>query len=248
MPDVPVSAGSVFVLLALGLTLGTCWLVCKPLMRAGAGGESPSISRWTAIWLSAAAVAGVSLSYLRVGQWRALDIGPGWQQAEPAVQPLALSAAPGDPSPPSSPPASQQDIPGLIAHLRSNPGDVAAWKRLAQGCEQAGLLPEAASAYKAWAKLTTGDADTFAQYAVTLAMSKGQGLSGEPEALIQRALKLSPRHEAALGLAAEAALERHDDLAAMGYFKRLEAVLPPASSERAPLQERMAALAKRLGR
>jgi len=146
-----------------------------------------------------------------------------------------------------SPADAERDIPALIAHLRSSPGDVAAWKRLAQHCEQAGLLPEAASAYQAWARLTTGDADTLAQYAVTLAMSKGQGLTGEPESLINRALKLSPRHEVALGLAAEAALERHDDAAAMAYFKRLEAALPAGSPQREPLRQRIAALAQRTG-
>ncbi len=223
------SATWAFALLALGLTLGTCWLACRPLLRAGPAGEAPSISRWTAIWLSTAVVAGLSLSYLKVGQWEALGTGPGSVQATPT-----LAATP-------------QDIPGLIAYLRRAPGDVASWKQLAQQCEQAGMLTEAVSAYRSWARLTPGDADTLSQYAVTLAMSKGQTLAGEPEALIARALKLSPRHKTALGLAGEAAMERRDDKAALGYFKRLLAVLPEGAPQREPLQERVAALTQRVG-
>jgi len=239
----PVSAALTFALLALGLTLGTCWVVCRPLLRVGPGGEAPAISRWAAIWFSTAAVAGISLSYLKVGQWDALDVGPGvgsaavrgaaaQQTAWPtqAVTPAVVSEVQADAAGQRMSPAdAERDIPALIAHLRSSPGDVAAWKRLAQHCEQAGLLPEAASAYQAWARLTTGDADTLAQY------------------LINRALKLSPRHEVALGLAAEAALERHDDAAAMAYFKRLEAALPAGSPQREPLRQRIAALAQRTG-
>lgn len=252
----PVTAAWTFALLALGLTLGTCWVVCRPLLRAGPGGEAPAISWWTAVWLSTAVVAGVGLSYLKVGQWEALDVGPGGEAAavhrtgaEQPVQAPAVAKAraePAEPRPAASPDA-ERGIPALITHLRGSPGDVAGWKELAQRCEQAGLLPEAASAYKAWARLTTGDADTLTQYAVTLAMSKGQGLSGEPEALIERALKLSPRHEGALGLAAEAALERHDDAAAMAYLKRLEAAMAVGSPQREPLRQRMAALAQRMG-
>jgi cytochrome c-type biogenesis protein CcmH/NrfG len=251
-----------FALLALGLTLGTCWVVCRPLLRGGPGGEAPAMSWWTAVWFSTAALAGIGLSYLKVGHWDALDVGPGWGHVEASTAAVqapprpagamapssiaALSTAPADQRLPAA--DAEREIPPLITHLRSSPGDVAAWKRLAGLCEQAGLLPEAVSAYQAWARLTTGDADTLAQYAVTLAMSKGQGLAGEPEALIQRALMLAPKHPVALGLAAEAALERHDDQAALGHFKQLAAVLPPGSPERQPLAQRIAALSQRIGR
>jgi cytochrome c-type biogenesis protein CcmH len=245
MADVPTSTVWTFATLALTLTLGSCWVVCRPLLRTGTGGEPPAISRRVAAGLSAALVAAVGLSYMRVGQWKALDVGP--------VSPASLTlAAPQPVAPPQvsiTQPAADRpkDIRGLIAHMRQAPGDVEGWKQLAQGCERAGLMAQAVSAYQVWARLTTGDADTLAQYAVTLAMSKGQGLVGEPQALIERALKLSPRHETALGLAAEAALERRDDAAALGYFKRLEAALPADSAQLGPLRQRWAALAQRLG-
>jgi cytochrome c-type biogenesis protein CcmH len=239
MADVPTSTVWTFATLALGLTLGSCWVVCRPLLRGGAGGEAPAITRKAAAGLSAALVATVGLSYWKVGQWEALGVGPGSSvrpDAQVSTQVVAQATS-----------KRPQDIPGLIAHLRQTPGDVDGWKQLAQSCEQAGLMNEAVQAYQVWARLTTGDADTLAQYAVTLAMSKGQGLTGEPQALIERALKLSPRHETALGLAAEAALERRDDAAALAYFKRLDAVLPADSPQRAGLQQRMAALAQRMG-
>jgi cytochrome c-type biogenesis protein CcmH len=233
-----------FALIALSLTLGTCWVLCRPLLRAGPGGEAPSIGRGTAIWLSTLAVIGISLAYLRVGQWDALETGPGslalTQQAQASpLAPLSKTSS-------KASTGAAHDIPGLIAYLRQAPGDVAAWKQLAQQCEQAGMLTEAVRAYQAWARLTPGDADTLTQYAVTLAMSKGQGLAGEPEALIARALRQAPQHPAALGLAAEAALERRDDPAAMGYFKRLQATLPPGSPDREALVLRMTALAARI--
>ncbi len=246
MADVPTSTVWTFATLALGLTLGSCWLVCRPLLRTGAGGEAPAISKKVATGLSAALVAAVGLSYMRVGQWEALGVGPGSARSSAAQVAKQVVSAPNVASTKAATDR-PQDIPGLIAHLRQAPGDVEGWKQLAQSCEQAGLVKEAASAYQVWARLTTGDADTLAQYAVTLAMNKGQGLVGEPQALIERALKLSPRHEAALGLAAEAALERRDDAAALSYFKRLEAALPADSAQLGPLRQRMAALAQRVG-
>jgi cytochrome c-type biogenesis protein CcmH len=139
------------------------------------------------------------------------------------------------------------DMVGLTAYLRRTPGDALAWKRLAQLCEQAGLLQEAVSAYRAWARLVPGDADTLTQYAVTLAMSQGQSLAGESESLIRRALKLSPQHHAALGLAADAAMERHDNKTALALLQRLLAVLPEGSAQHASLQERIEALKQRVG-
>jgi cytochrome c-type biogenesis protein CcmH len=244
MADVPTSTVWTFATLALGLTLGSCWVICRPLLRTGTGGEPPAISRRVAAGLCAALVAAVGLSYMRVGQWRALDVEP----VSPGSRTLAASQQVAPPQVSIAQPAADrpQDIRGLIAHLRQAPGDVEGWKQLAQGCERAGMLAQAASAYQVWARLSTGDADTLAQYAVTLAMSKGLGLIGEPQALIERALKLSPRHEVALGLAAEAAMEGRDDVAAMAYFKRLEATLPANSGQRSLLRQRMAALAQRM--
>jgi cytochrome c-type biogenesis protein CcmH/NrfG len=228
-----------FAMLALGLVMVTCWLVCKPLLRAGPEGQAPAMSRWTAVWLSTAAVMGMSVSYLKVGQWEAIEVGPG-HRVQAGVGAPAVDASRSQPES-----ALPHDMVGLTAYLRRTPGDALAWKRLAQLCEQAGLLQEAVSAYRAWARLVPGDADTLSRYAVTLAMSNGQGLVGEPEALMARALRISPEHVPSLQLAAEAALERNDPQAAQIHFNRLLEVLPEEDPRRAALLRRMPSFSPR---
>jgi cytochrome c-type biogenesis protein CcmH/NrfG len=230
-----------FALLALSLIMVTSWLVCRPLLRTGPEGQAPAISRWTAVWFSLAAVLGLSVSYLKVGQWEAIEVGPGGR-----VQ-AGMSATPADASRSRPESALPHDMVGLTAYLRQTPGDALAWKRLAHLCEQAGLLQEAVSAYRAWSGLVPGDADTLSRYAVALAMSKGQGLAGEPEALIERALRLSPEHAPSLQLAAEAALERQDHHTAQSHFKRLLDVLPEMDPQRAAVLQRITSSPPRTG-
>jgi cytochrome c-type biogenesis protein CcmH len=60
-------------------------------------------------------------------------------------------------------------------------------------------------------------------------MVRGQSLEGEPEALIQRALKIDPNHFKALALAGTAAFDKKDYTGALQYWEKLATLLPPDS-------------------
>ena len=77
----------------------------------------------------------------------------------------------------------------------------------------------------------------LSQHAVTLALVQGHGLEGEPEALLQRALKLDPTHVPTLALLGSAAVERGDATAALGYWRRVLAQVPADSDIAVSLRE-----------
>ncbi|MDP1293766.1 tetratricopeptide repeat protein, partial [Klebsiella variicola] len=78
--------------------------------------------------------------------------------------------------------------------LQRSPDDADGWALLARAYEQLGRPQDALPAYAQLERLRPDDAQVWSQHAVTLAMVKGEGLAGEPEALLQRALAVDPRH------------------------------------------------------
>jgi len=77
----------------------------------------------------------------------------------------------------------------------------------------------------------------LADHAFALGMANGQRLSGQPQELIDRALKLDPENPKALELAGTAAYEAKNYTQAIGYWERLlkkssDAELSDALTER----------------
>ncbi|RTL43560.1 MAG: c-type cytochrome biogenesis protein CcmI [Burkholderiales bacterium] len=196
----------------------------------------------TAFLLAAAGLTLVTLLPL----WRSLLAAEGaarsWRMAGALAVVLPLAAGglythlgrPDALAPPppaaASPNPIEQMVQRLADRLQRTPDDADGWALLARAYEQLGRPQDALPAYAQLERLRPGDAQVLSQHAVTLAMVKGEGLSGEPEALLRRALALDPQHVPALGLLAAAAQERGDDAAARGlWLKVLSAV--PADSE-----------------
>lgn len=179
-------------------------------------------------------------------------LGPGapraWRSA--AVLALALPLAAGllyaqlgrpdalAPQPPANP--VQQMVQRLADRLQRSPDDADGWALLARAYEQLGRPRDALPAYAQLERLRPGDPQPLSQHAVTLALLQGQGLNGEPEALLQRALKLDPRHVPTLALLGSAAVERGDAAAAVGYWRRMLAEVPADSDIAASLRDSIA--------
>ena len=117
----------------------------------------------------------------------------------------------------------------LAARMEKTPDDVEGWVMLGRSYSVLGMHPEAARAYERAVALAPADPGLLADYADNLAMASGRSLAGKPMQLIQQALKLDPNHVKALALAGSAEFERHDYRAAVGYWERILAVLPPES-------------------
>jgi cytochrome c-type biogenesis protein CcmH len=120
-------------------------------------------------------------------------------------------------------------VNGLAAKLKANPNDADGWRMLARSYETMRRFDLAVDAYQHLIKLTPETADLLADYAVTLAMSKNQELSGEPERLINRALIIEPNNVQALALSGSAAFERKDYRNAVLQWKKILAIVPPDS-------------------
>ena len=139
-----------------------------------------------------------------------------------------------DPSQTSAPPKmTQEQINGMVAklaeRLAANPDDLKGWLMLARSYKTMGRFDEAAEAYGKAEKLVNEDPDLLANYAETLAMANGKGLKGKPVQLIERALKLDPKHPHSLFLAGAAAMEAGDNKKGIAYWESLLPQVEPGS-------------------
>ncbi|MFI4940442.1 MAG: c-type cytochrome biogenesis protein CcmI [Burkholderiales bacterium] len=117
----------------------------------------------------------------------------------------------------------------LAARLKEKPDDAGGWDMLARSYNTMGRFGEAADAYAHLVKLAPPNAALLADYADSLAMSLNKNLQGEPEKLINRALEIDPNNIKALALSGGASFERHDYLAAIAQWKKIQALAPPDS-------------------
>jgi cytochrome c-type biogenesis protein CcmH len=163
-------------------------------------------------------------AYRVVGTPQGLDVTA---VAPPSASkpPLAEAAAGGA--------VTAEQIEGMVARLaeklKSKPDDVNGWRMLARSYETLRRFDQAADAYQQLLKLTPDDSAVMVDYAVTLAMSSGQRLSGEPERVINRALEIDPGNLQALALAGSAAFEREDYANAIKAWQQVLALMPPGS-------------------
>ena len=140
-----------------------------------------------------------------------------------------------DPTQTSAPPKmTQEQINGMVAKLAeklaANPDDLKGWLMLARSYKNLGRFEEAANAYSKAEKLVNEDPDLLASYAETIAMaSKGKGLKGKPMQLVERALKLDPKHPHSLFLAGAAAMEAGENKKGIAYWETLLPQVEPGS-------------------
>jgi len=124
---------------------------------------------------------------------------------------------------------SDTSIEALELQAQARRGDASAWRALARAYESKGRYGDAVTAYRHLATLQPDDANLFTDFAVTLAMSTGQRLDGEPEKLIEHALALDPNNGQALALSGGVRFERRDYAGAIAQWQRLLAQLPADS-------------------
>ena len=161
--------------------------------------------------------------YLQIGNPRLSPQGRPEQPSEPA--------AAGSSQPDSQ--MSQQDIEANVAslakRLEQNPNDVQGWIMLGRSYLSMEKYEAARDAYAKATALKPDDADLWADYAFTTAMTNGRSLQGAPQELIDKSLKLDPENAKALELAGSAAFEAKNYEQAIDYWQRLLAKAPAGS-------------------
>jgi cytochrome c-type biogenesis protein CcmH len=110
--------------------------------------------------------------------------------------------------------------------MQEQPNDAEGWSMLARSYSVLGRHPEALAAYEKAVALRKDDPSLLADYADSLAVKNNRNLEGEPMKLVERALKLDPKHLKALSLAGSYAFARKDYLGAIKHWEKVVAIGP----------------------
>jgi cytochrome c-type biogenesis protein CcmH len=150
---------------------------------------------------------------------------------ESAANGAAVGAAPvtTNASQPVSAPA--ESVIEYERRVQTKPSDVDAWQALAGLYRRQHDYAKARAAFAKLVELKAMNADSWADYADTLASTSGGSLRGEAAKAIDAALKLDATHPKALWLKASLAHEERRYADALNVWKRLRAALSPDSSD-----------------
>nr|HET7858471.1 tetratricopeptide repeat protein [Caldimonas sp.] len=123
----------------------------------------------------------------------------------------------------------QAMVDQLAARLEKNPNDAKGWVMLARSYTVLGRFEQALPAYAKAVELVPDNAQILADYADTVAATKGTTNNPQTIALIDRALALDPKHPKALALSGTLAFERGDYVKAIADWQTIVDLLPPGS-------------------
>ena len=225
-----------FVLVATLIGVAAVALLTRPLWWKRKAGASPeaapaaapaggSTSLVALIAVFVAVVGGAGYAWL--GAPDRLALGPGSSNRgandEAAESPAAAASRA------EAMAKIETMVQRLVDRLKAQPDDADGWQMLARTYAALGKQQQAVDAFKQAEKLRPTDPTLLADYAVAVALNNNKDLEGEPRALIERALKVNPKHPKALALAGTAAFGRKDYKLAVDYWEQLAKVEPPDS-------------------
>ncbi len=122
-------------------------------------------------------------------------------------------------------------VEALKAKMAQDPTDPKGWQLLARSLAAMGRYQESADAYEKLVAIVPSNAQFFADYADVLGVVNNMNLSGKPNELIEKALKLDPKNQKALALSATAALNSGQFDRSIELWKRVKAALPAGSED-----------------
>jgi cytochrome c-type biogenesis protein CcmH len=114
----------------------------------------------------------------------------------------------------------------LAARLKDKPDDPEGWAMLGRSYAVLGQHDKAVPAFKQAAALRPDDAVLLADYADALAVANDRNLEGEPNRLIEQALKVDPNNLKALSLAGTVAFYRKDYALALKHWEKMGSIDP----------------------
>jgi cytochrome c-type biogenesis protein CcmH len=174
-------------------------------------GASNAPARKTAIGIIALLPILALAGYTLLGTPKALD--PSQTQPAPQVTPDQILGM----------------VQKLAEKVRANPDDLKGWLMLARSYKTLGRFDDAAMAFGKAESMVNKDPDLLASYAETLAMAGDKGLQGKPRQLVEKALKLDPKHPHSLFLAGAAAMEAGENKKGIAYWEALLPEVEPGS-------------------
>ena len=137
----------------------------------------------------------------------------------------------------------------LAAKMKDNPEDGQGWVLLGRTYRAIERFPEASAAYAKALPLIDDDADVLAEAAEALGLSSSsRSLSGEPEALVDRALKVQPDNQNALFLKGLARAQANDPETAEAIWEKLLALMEPGTPAQSAVVEQLNVVRRQLGK
>lgn len=131
-------------------------------------------------------------------------------------------------------------VNALAQRLRAAPDDADGWYTLARSYETLGRYTDAAAAYRQVLRRVPDQPQVLADLADAL-LSANQGAPDAGSiAAVAQALAAQPDQPKALALAGMMALRRGDAAEALGYWQRLQAILPPESEAARQIESNIA--------
>jgi cytochrome c-type biogenesis protein CcmH len=191
--------------------------------KAGKPASGPVVWQMGATALTAAAAAAAD-----TGTTTPASPALGRSGSTAATAASASSAASASPAGSASPAASAADLERRVA---ANPRDAQSWLALADVRRSQRDWAGARAAYMKVVDLRAMSAQSWADYADVLGSLAGGSLAGEAARAIDNALALDGTNPKALWLKASQANEEHRYTEALGWWKKLRAVLPSDSAD-----------------
>jgi cytochrome c-type biogenesis protein CcmH len=240
----------------------------EPALAAPGSASGPAVGDLGVTGTTAAAVAATAPS-----RSPAAEVAPGVAAARPSARTVAgvvgfvlafgaagyawrgdragWSVAPGQSAAAQTAASRLEQIDALLArlaeHLKAQPDDVEGWSMLARSYAAQGRSADALPAFKRVMELRPDDAQAMADYADALAVSNNRSLDGEPEKLIQQAIKIDPKNVKALSLAGTIAFNRGDFATAVAHWDHAVQAADPGSTFAQQIQGALDEARKRAG-
>jgi len=166
--------------------------------------------KWMALVVMLTIPAASVALYLLFGEYRVIE------------NPELVRAAPQQQQADAAPQMTLEEMEVAIKErLRENPEDVEGWFMLGRTMMAKKQYDAAVTAFQRSNDLLENEPGIMFALADALAMQDNGNLQGEPEALVQRGLKLAPRFPNGLWLAGMAAEQRQDYKSAHRYWTQL---------------------------
>lgn len=166
--------------------------------------------KWV-VWLLIFALPLASIGlYLKIGEYRVIG------------NPALAAVAPQQNQTQQSDMTLEQMVEVVKERLRNNPDDARGWFVFGKTMMETGKFDEAVTAFQRTLDLV-GDKEAGVLFSLAdaLSMQNNGDMLGEPEALIQQGLAITPKDPTGLWLAGLAAEQRQDFKSAFGYLNTL---------------------------
>jgi cytochrome c-type biogenesis protein CcmH len=128
-------------------------------------------------------------------------------------------------------PAMEELVRRLAAKLEEQPNNPQGWFMLGRSYMAMNQLPSALKAFERAIQLDSENVGLLLAYAEAIAASAGNDFTGQAAPLIEKAYKLDPGNPNALWMSGIGAYQQGDYQSALERWEKLQALLPPQSSE-----------------